>query len=64
MLKIKYIKYINIIYVHYTFYIGYFDLAMKTALQLRDYEDVIDPIEAYSLLGKKNNLFCILSPYF
>ena len=30
---------------------GYFDLAMKTALQLRDYEDVIDEQEAYALLA-------------
>ncbi|XP_013413466.1 WD repeat-containing protein 35-like [Lingula anatina] len=32
-------------------YEGYVDAAMNTALQLRDYEDIIDPIKAYSLIA-------------
>lgn len=31
---------------------GYVDLAMKTALGLREYEDVLNPEDIYSLLGK------------
>ena len=31
---------------------GYVDAAMKTALHLREYEDIIDPVDIYSLLGK------------
>ncbi|XP_063406795.1 WD repeat-containing protein 35-like isoform X2 [Mytilus trossulus] len=30
---------------------GYVDAAMKTALYLREYEDIIDPCDAYSLLA-------------
>jgi len=30
---------------------GYVDLAMKTALGLREYEDVLNPEDIYSLLG-------------
>ncbi|XP_052827196.1 WD repeat-containing protein 35 [Octopus bimaculoides] len=30
---------------------GYVDSAMKTALVLRDYEDVLDPVDIYSLLA-------------
>jgi len=33
-------------------FLGYVDAAMKTALYLREYEDIIDPCDAYSLLGK------------
>uniref|UniRef100_A0A4W3H1F9 WD repeat-containing protein 35 n=1 Tax=Callorhinchus milii TaxID=7868 RepID=A0A4W3H1F9_CALMI len=32
-------------------YEGYVDAAMKTALHLRDYEDIIPPVEIYSLLA-------------
>ena len=35
---------------------GYVDLAMKTALGLRDYEDVLDAGDIYSLLGELVNL--------
>ncbi|XP_071854382.1 WD repeat-containing protein 35-like isoform X2 [Apostichopus japonicus] len=32
-------------------YQGYVDASMKTALQLMDYEDILDPMDIYSLLG-------------
>ncbi|XP_070533961.1 WD repeat-containing protein 35-like isoform X2 [Ptychodera flava] len=32
-------------------YLGYVDASMKTALHLREYEDIIDPVDIYSLLG-------------
>ncbi|XP_066268365.1 WD repeat-containing protein 35-like isoform X1 [Branchiostoma lanceolatum] len=32
-------------------YNGYVDAAMKTALHLREYEDIIDPVDIYSLLA-------------
>lgn len=35
----------------HTFYVGYVDAAMNTALQLRDYDDVINPADVYSLIG-------------
>jgi len=28
------------------------DLALKTALRLREYDDLIDPVNVYSLLGR------------
>ena len=31
---------------------GYYDAAMKTSMNLREYEDVVDPADIYSLLGK------------
>ena len=34
---------------------GYVDAAMKTALSVRDYEDIIDPADIYSLLGKNSH---------
>jgi WD repeat-containing protein 35 len=36
---------------HRQLYNGNVDLAMRTALHLRDYEDVLDPLEIYSFLG-------------
>lgn len=36
---------------HRQLYSGNVDLAMRTALHLRDYEDVLDPSEIYSFLG-------------
>ena len=40
---------------------GYVDLAMKTALGLREYEDVLDPADIYSLLGEyQDYLPCIV----
>lgn len=30
---------------------GNVDAAMKTALHLTDYDDIIDPLEIYSILG-------------
>ncbi|XP_076457078.1 WD repeat-containing protein 35-like isoform X2 [Babylonia areolata] len=30
---------------------GYVDAAMRTALHLRDYDDIIDPVDSYSLLA-------------
>ena len=30
---------------------GYVDMAMKTVLSLREYEDVLDPADIYSILG-------------
>eukprot|EP00736_Rhodelphis_marinus_P014135 Rmarinus@m.4538 len=32
-------------------YEGYHEFAMKTAYRLQDYDDILDPIEVYSLLG-------------
>ncbi|WAR17526.1 WDR35-like protein [Mya arenaria] len=46
---------------------GYVDLAMKTALGLRDYEDVLDPADIYSLLAltsTANRAFRICSNAF
>ena len=31
---------------------GYVDAAMRTALHLMDYDDIIDPVDSYSLLGE------------
>jgi len=31
--------------------LGQSEAAMKTALHLREYEDIINPVEIYSLLG-------------
>lgn len=36
---------------HRQLYGGNVDLAMRTALHLRDYEDILDPLEIYSFLG-------------
>jgi WD repeat-containing protein 35 len=36
---------------HRQLYSGNVDLAMRTALHLRDYEDILDPLEVYSFLG-------------
>eukprot|EP00798_Chlamydomonas_sp_ICE-L_P009063 gene9063-16189_t len=36
---------------HRQLYAGNVDLAMRTALQLREYEDILDPQEIYSFLG-------------
>mmetsp|Transcript_8336 Transcript_8336/g.17822 ORF Transcript_8336/g.17822 Transcript_8336/m.17822 type:complete len:1276 (-) Transcript_8336:992-4819(-) len=36
---------------HRQLYAGNVDLAMRTALHLRDYEDILDPLEIYSFLG-------------
>lgn len=33
-------------------YLGNVDGAMKTALHLTDYDDILDPLEIFSLLGK------------
>lgn len=33
------------------FYSGYVEASMRTCLFLRDYEDIIDPCDIYSLLG-------------
>ena len=33
--------------------VGYVDAAMKTALHLREYEDIIDPEDIYTILGLK-----------
>ena len=33
--------------------VGRVDAATKTALHLREYDDIIDPVEIYSLLGKQ-----------
>ena len=41
----------------YTFFAGYYDAAMKTALHLREYEDIIPAEDIYSLLGKKKDNF-------
>ena len=39
--------------MEYSIYlIGYVDAAMKTCLNLREYEDVIDPSDIFALLGK------------
>lgn len=35
----------------FKFFTGYVDASMKTALQLMDYEDILDPMDIYSLLG-------------
>ncbi|XP_052762202.1 WD repeat-containing protein 35-like [Mya arenaria] len=46
---------------------GYVDLAMKTALGLRDYEDVLDPADIYSFLAltsTANRAFRICSNAF
>ncbi|XP_038051533.1 WD repeat-containing protein 35-like isoform X3 [Patiria miniata] len=32
-------------------YQGYVDASMKTALHLREYDDILDPVDIYSLLG-------------
>lgn len=32
-------------------FVGNVDGAMKTALHLTDYDDILDPLEIYSLLG-------------
>ena len=34
------------------FVVGSVDAALKTTLHLREYEDVIEPTDIYSLLGK------------
>ena len=40
---------------------GYVDMAMKTMLSLREYEDILDPADIYSLLGKcKQVLYCMV----
>lgn len=31
---------------------GYVDAAMRTALHLQDYDDIINPANSYALLGK------------
>jgi WD repeat-containing protein 35 len=36
---------------HRQLYSGNVDLAMRTALHLRDYEDILDPLEVYSFLA-------------
>ncbi|XP_059152704.1 WD repeat-containing protein 35-like isoform X2 [Physella acuta] len=48
-------------------YDGYVDAAMRTALHLRDFEDVIDPVNTYSLLALAacaNKAFNICSKAF
>lgn len=36
---------------HRQLYAGNVDLAMRTALHLREYEDLLDPVEIYSFLA-------------
>lgn len=36
---------------HRQLYSGQVDLAMRTALHLREYEDMLDPVEIYSFLA-------------
>ncbi len=43
-----------------TLFSGYVDAAMKTALYLREYEDIIDPCDIYALLGMCKQL--LLTP--
>ena len=38
---------------HSQLYQGVYDAAMKTSLTLTNYEDLLDPMEIYSLLGLK-----------
>ncbi len=45
---------------HRQLYSGNVDLAMRTALHLRDYEDILDPQEVYSFLA----LACFYSKFF
>lgn len=37
--------------IFFPFDLGYVEASMRTCLFLRDYEDIIDPCDIYSLLG-------------
>ena len=47
---------------YFSMFPGYVDLAMKTTLSLREYEDVLDPADIYSLLGSVPGQSGVLCP--